>query len=78
MVLHPNGLNISIKRNNAKPNNAKNQVFPPEEATDKGIHVPTNSSILTAQVSLPQYFSITPNVHIPIIVTLMISPQVAH
>ena len=59
---------MSINRNDTKPTIASAIVYWPSGAINKGIQVPTNSSMLTARGSLPQYLSITLLVQIPTIV----------
>ena len=59
-------------RNIANPKTANTQVWFPFGATNKGIHVPTNSSMFTALGSLPQYLSITLEVQTPIAIVPII------
>lgn len=62
-----------MTRNIANPKMARIHVCSPQGATSKGIQVPTNSSILTARGSLPQYLSITFEVHTPMTVVAIMS-----
>lgn len=74
--LHPKGLKMSIIRKRANPMNARIHVYSPHGAAKSGIQVPTYSSITTARGSVPQYFSITFEVHTPTIVVVMIRANV--
>lgn len=64
-------------RNEANPKMAKSHVDSPLGAINRGIHVPTNSSMFTARGSLPQYRSITLDVHTPIAIVPIIKKHVA-
>lgn len=75
-LLHPKGLKMSIIRNRVNPTNAIIHVYSPQGAAKSGIHVPTYSSITTARGSVPQYLSITFEVHTPTIVVVMIRANV--